>query len=156
MKRDKDGLTWPGRNGDWWMPTLMLLFFFTPFGGEGFFQFAFMLFSISMVLWLYGFASKRPNHTRMGLMLGCLTLPLFFAGLYRIFQGTQCLVGELTNPPMDYLYFSYTTYTTLGYGEINPVGWCQLISSVEAMTGLLFTAYVAAVIFRKFQQVEKT
>lgn len=156
MKRDKDGLTWGGRNGDWCLPTIMLLVFFTDFLGEGIFQYTFFIFTFSIVILLFGFASRKRNYTRTGLVLGCLTVPLFFAGLYRLVQSTQCLVGDLTNSPMDYLYFSYTTYTTLGYGEINPVGWCRLISSVEAMMGLLFTAYVAATIFRKFQQVEKT
>lgn len=41
------------------------------------------------------------------------------------------------------IYFSYSTLTTLGYGDITPVSpWAQAISSVEAMVGLLYIAII--------------
>ena len=41
------------------------------------------------------------------------------------------------------VYFSYSTLTTLGYGDITPVSpWAQAISSIEAMVGLLYIAII--------------
>ncbi|MGB3586999.1 MAG: potassium channel family protein [Tunicatimonas sp.] len=41
------------------------------------------------------------------------------------------------------VYFSYSTLTTLGYGDITPTSaWAQSISSVEAMIGLLYIAII--------------
>jgi voltage-gated potassium channel Kch len=38
------------------------------------------------------------------------------------------------------LYFSYITLTTVGYGDIMPVGfYAQSIVSLEAITGTLYT-----------------
>lgn len=45
----------------------------------------------------------------------------------------------------EFIYFSYTTLTTLGYGDITsvtPVG--RLIAVFEAMTGQLFLAFLVA------------
>jgi hypothetical protein len=38
------------------------------------------------------------------------------------------------------LYFSITTFTSLGYGEIVPVGFGKVISSLEVLSGLVFIA----------------
>ena len=41
------------------------------------------------------------------------------------------------------IYFSYSTLTTLGYGDVTPVSpWAQAISSLEAMVGLLYIAII--------------
>jgi len=38
----------------------------------------------------------------------------------------------------DALYFSFVTITTLGYGDIQPVGLARLLAATEAVWGLLF------------------
>ncbi len=43
------------------------------------------------------------------------------------------------------LYASYVTLSTLGYGDILPVGpWARSLASLEAVTGTLFLAIVIA------------
>jgi hypothetical protein len=43
------------------------------------------------------------------------------------------------------LYFSFTTLTTLGYGDIAPVSSiAQSLALLEALTGVLFTAVLMA------------
>ena len=41
------------------------------------------------------------------------------------------------------VYFSYSTLTTLGYGDITPVSpWAQSVAALEAMLGLLYIAII--------------
>lgn len=38
------------------------------------------------------------------------------------------------------LYFSVITFTTLGYGDLTPIGWGRLVAALEVMSGLALTA----------------
>lgn len=41
------------------------------------------------------------------------------------------------------VYFSYSTLTTLGYGDISPVSpWAQSLVAIESMAGLLYIAII--------------
>ena len=56
----------------------------------------------------------------------------------------------------DYLYFSFVTLTTLGYGDIQPVGrFAQSVSITEAIIGPLFIAiFIAALLHYRMQSSE--
>ena len=47
----------------------------------------------------------------------------------------------------DYIYFSFTTYTTVGYGDYVPVGPIRLLTQIEALVGLVLIACSASYIF---------
>lgn len=47
----------------------------------------------------------------------------------------------------DYLYFSVVSYTTLGFGDISPVGPTRLLSGTEALNGLVLIAWTASVTY---------
>ena len=47
------------------------------------------------------------------------------------------------------LYYSIVTFTTLGYGDIHPLGFSHVIASVEALIGAFFMALFVAVFVRK-------
>ena len=52
----------------------------------------------------------------------------------------------------EYLYFSYTTMTTLGYGDITPATpLAAILSSLEAVTGLLDVAVMIARLVTMFR-----
>ena len=56
--------------------------------------------------------------------------PSFSQGLHKAFN---------------FIYFSFTTLTTLGYGDITPVGsFAMMLTSLEAITGQLFVAILIA------------
>ena len=44
----------------------------------------------------------------------------------------------------DAVYFSAATYSTVGFGDLSPVGAIRLMSGVEAMTGLLLITWSAS------------
>lgn len=47
------------------------------------------------------------------------------------------------------IYFSVVTFTTLGYGDINPVGYSRLIASIEAFVGSFALALYVVVFVKK-------
>ncbi len=50
-------------------------------------------------------------------------------------------------------YFSTETYTTVGYGRVNPVGdFANIVSGLESLTGLLSLAIVTGLIYGRFSK----
>jgi hypothetical protein len=49
---------------------------------------------------------------------------------------------------LDFLYYSFTTLTTLGYGEIIPMTtWTRTLANLEALVGILYpTIYIARLV----------
>ena len=114
----------------------------------GFFFFLYVTLTIfEMIL-----KSKEitPN-TLYGAVNVYLLLGLLWASIYglinhlapgSIFQGSG-VTGEMTSS--DIIYFSYTTLTSLGYGDISTVTPSGRIMSVlEAVIGQLFIAFMVA------------
>lgn len=73
-------------------------------------------------------------------------VPFLFAAVYGAFGYSEhCIVGAAA--PSDMLYFSYVTFTTVGYGDLHPTGVCRGIAMAEAVTGyILLGLFVAAAI----------
>ncbi len=55
--------------------------------------------------------------------------------------------GEATVTLRDCSYFSFVSYTTLGFGEIIPVGHIRFLSGLEALTGLVLVAWTASFMY---------
>jgi hypothetical protein len=64
---------------------------------------------------------------------------LVWAWTYGIIQAAA--------PGSDLLYFAFVNYTTLGYGDITPVGEWRLIGPLTAMNGILLFGWSAAILF---------
>jgi hypothetical protein len=47
----------------------------------------------------------------------------------------------------DAVYLSFTTFTSLGYGDVVPVGDMRILAAVEVLTGLLTIAWSASFIY---------
>ncbi|MGH8519177.1 MAG: ion channel, partial [Panacagrimonas sp.] len=50
------------------------------------------------------------------------------------------------------LYVSATTYTTVGYGDLAPVGAIRLVMGLEALTGFLLLTWSASFTFLEMQR----
>ena len=66
------------------------------------------------------------------------------------------LEGAFNGSIQDCVYFSFTTFTTLGFGDILPVGDMRYITGVESLTGLVLITWSASFIFIEMQQYWKT
>ncbi|WP_425045063.1 ion channel [Primorskyibacter sp. S87] len=98
-------------------------------------------------LWLY---STKASRARSKLILMGVSfiqvVPFLFAAVYGSFGYYDlCVLGA--KQPNDVLYFSYVTFTTLGFGDLQPVGYCRAISVAEAICGyILLGLFVAAAV----------
>jgi len=83
-----------------------------------------------------------------GSIVGYLLMGLFFANLqYMVFhlEGQKAFNGLRDPEIKEFLYFSLTTLTTVGYGDISPaVPVSRSISNLEALVGQLYPAILIA------------
>jgi len=52
--------------------------------------------------------------------------------------------GQFQGDFSEYLYFSTVTYTTVGFGDVYPLGALRLMAGVESLVGLLMIAWSAS------------
>ncbi|MCO1333742.1 potassium channel family protein [Microbulbifer sp. OS29] len=62
------------------------------------------------------------------------------------------LVGNFDGSLIDCAYFSFTTYTSLGFGDIEPQGHLRFTAGLEALTGLVMITWTASFMFLKMQR----
>jgi hypothetical protein len=62
-------------------------------------------------------------------------------------DGWGNLSGNLQGTLMDCVYFSFTTYTTLGTGDIVPHGDLRYLTGLESLTGLLLITWTASFLY---------
>jgi|DewCreStandDraft_4_1066084.scaffolds.fasta_scaffold140440_2 hypothetical protein len=54
---------------------------------------------------------------------------------------------------VDVVYFSIITYTSVGFGDVVPLGGLRLISGVEALNGLLMIGWSASFTYLSMQEL---
>ena len=65
------------------------------------------------------------------------------------------LSGEFTSSMLDCVYFSFVTYTSLGLGDISPIGEIRFLTGLEALTGLVLITWTASFMFIEMQKFWK-
>jgi hypothetical protein len=55
----------------------------------------------------------------------------------------------------DPVYFAFVNYTTLGYGDVTPVGRWRLLGPITAMNGVLMFGWSTAVIFEVLRRTAR-
>ncbi len=79
---------------------------------------------------------------------------LFALAYYFIiyFDKMGGLEGNFDGTLHDCFYFSITTYTTVGYGDIAPLGDVRFLAGLEALTGLVLITWTASFLFVEMQK----
>jgi hypothetical protein len=104
---------------------------------------------------LISFASSRmsmAHRSRIIVVIGFLVVAhILEIGLYAVayfamhhYLDLGTLAGEVTGTFFDFAYFSTTSYTTLGVGDVYPRGPMRLVSGVEAFNGLVLIGWSAS------------
>ncbi len=62
-------------------------------------------------------------------------------------DGWGALRGNFEGSLLDCVYFSFTTYTTLGTGDIEPIGDLRYLTGLESLTGLLLITWTASFLY---------
>ena len=58
--------------------------------------------------------------------------------------GLGAIEGATEGGALDFFYFSITTYTTMGFGDLSPHGPLRVVAGVEGLNGLLLIAWSAS------------
>lgn len=70
--------------------------------------------------------------------------------------GWGSLVGKFDGSLMDCAYFSFTVFTTLGTGDIQPMGDLKYLTGIESLTGLVLITWTATFLFYEMQRHWRT
>ena len=93
---------------------------------------------------------RVQGSTILGALCIYLLLGLFFAYLYSAVAaigGRPFFAGQPPASIVDYLYFSYTSLTTVGYGDLSAAGNLgRMLAVSEALTGQLYLVTVVALL----------
>lgn len=65
--------------------------------------------------------------------------------------GWGALTGEISGTIFDCVYYSFSTYSTLGYGDIVPTGDIRYLTGIEALTGLVLITWSASFLYLEMQ-----
>ena len=105
----------------------------------------------AIVRYLSTYHDEVTADTVFGVMSLYLLVGIIFTNVYVILEEVHpgsLYVSEAQNPdgilqPIEMLYFSFVTLTTLGYGDITPVtAQARSVAIIEAIFGVLFMAVV--------------
>lgn len=93
-----------------------------------------------------------PARTRMIVVIAAMLFAhmieilLYAAAFYAMHGhfGLGQIAGEMEGGFRDFFYFSMTTYTTLGIGDLFPKGPIRIVAGVEAFNGLVLIGWSAS------------
>ncbi|MCW3465361.1 ion channel [Chitinophaga nivalis] len=90
------------------------------------------------------------------ILLFYFTINLLYTGVYW-WLGPEQLQGVMGATPWakfkELFFFSTETFTTVGYGRVNPIGdGANLVAAIEAMTGFLSFAVATGLIYGRFSR----
>jgi hypothetical protein len=98
--------------------------------------------------------SGPPRRRLLSLMFAILAahiaeIWLFGLGYFVLARGGSfgSLMGLPSASLPDYVYFSAIAYSTVGFGDIVPVGAIRLLAGVEAVVGLVMIGWSASYTF---------
>jgi inward rectifier potassium channel len=104
---------------------------------------------------IYHHMLTLPRWKFVGVILICyFTLNLLYTFIYLLI-GLDQLTGVIANTPWgkfkEAYFFSTETFTTVGYGRVNPVGdGANLVASIESLHGLLSFALATGLMYGRF------
>tara|TARA_R110000823_G_scaffold16013_4_gene51411 strand:- start:579 stop:1037 length:459 start_codon:yes stop_codon:yes gene_type:complete len=91
----------------------------------------------------------------LGVLLAHTAEVWVFAGAYFFMHHADTwglLTGNFDGSFLDCIYFSFSTFTTVGYGDIEPIGELRFLTGIEGLTGLVLITWSASFLFVKMQR----
>lgn len=85
-----------------------------------------------------------------------VSVNVLFTAVYLMMSKTEfegVIPGNFIHHAFELFLFSAQTFTTVGYGRINPVGYFSgTVASVEALTGLTSFALITGILYGRFSR----
>ncbi len=105
---------------------------------------------------------KIPIRARHRVVLGVIgamvahtiEIWIFAAGYYFLHHAESggALEGAFNGSLLDCVYFSFTVFTTLGFGDIQPQGDLRYLTGIESLTGLVLITWSASFLYLLMQR----
>lgn len=112
---------------------------------------------IHLMKWLFSVKKVNSDTIKGGICVYML-LGLTWMALYRlVYEINPNSFSSQFHNAWEFMYFSFTTLTTVGYGDITPVSsFAMMLTNVEGMVGQLFLAiFVARLVGLHITQSQK-
>jgi hypothetical protein len=71
---------------------------------------------------------------------------------FSMVEGWGALRGNFNDSLRDCIYYSFSTYTTLGFGDIEPLGAVRYLTGMESLTGLVLVTWTASFLYYEMQR----
>ncbi len=69
--------------------------------------------------------------------------------------GVGEVAGAYSYTLLDHVYFSFVNYTSLGYGDLIPIGHIRFIAGTESLVGLVLIAWSASFTYLEMQHIAR-
>jgi len=112
--------------------------------------------------WLTRYLPRIPVVHRARIAIGVLGALVahaveiwIFALAYHLLTtqfGWGSLGGNFNGTLLDCVYFSFTVFSTLGFGDIFPQGEIRYLVGIEALTGLVLITWTASFLYYEMQR----
>ena len=118
-----------------WMPLFTIIFLLLGF--------ALIIFLIPTFLNL----SREFFKNALFLLVIHITVTILAFALHYKVAGLIDPSAKVSHDFLDAVYFSITTFTTLGYGDFRPIPEIRLVTSMEALAGMISMAIGASLLW---------
>lgn len=111
-----------------------------------------LLYRLGTVVKSFSFGPRQEVVFRvmLALVVHIIKIYIFAAGYYYVLYTPErgnCLGDAKMEDVFDCVYFSFVTYSTLGFGDVEPDGWVRFMVGMEAVTGLVQIAWTASFLY---------
>lgn len=117
---------------------------------------------VAPFLVIYSAIRSRPIMIGESLITFLFAMSLLILCYADIYQQSGLVMDTTTRPEAipirtraDAFYFSAVTWTTLGYGDLQPRGYCRLVAASEAVVGNIFLGSLIALLFSFLMTVKR-
>lgn len=88
------------------------------------------------------------------LIAHCIEIWIFALAYFLMLKSERFgyLEGNFDGSLIDCAYYSFTSYTTLGFGDIAPFGAIRFLTGIESLTGLVLITWTASFLFLEMQR----
>ncbi|WP_209426749.1 potassium channel family protein [Pararhodobacter sp. SW119] len=100
----------------------------------------------------------RPRQRVLVVITACFVAHLIEIVLYAFafsllhLQGLGRIEGEFEATALDFFYFSLTSYTTLGIGDVYPSGPLRVLAGIESLNGFILITWSASFAYLMMQR----
>lgn len=114
------------------------------------------------LLAIWRLLSAHGGHRRIKVLYGIgsvillhvIEIWLFGIALWLLLLWPACggLAGQDSYGMLDYVYFSAVTFSTVGFGDLSPVGAIRCFSATEALAGFVLITWSASFTYLEMER----